>query len=272
MKRVALIAGLALLGLGATVLVPARAEVPASTRKIVLEKTETGRYRWKLVQAPVPALGAHQVLVRMRAVALNRGDLEMLAPDERRDHSGRVVGSDGAGDVVAVGKSVEDFRPGQRVTSLYFRNWTGGTASPEIIAAAHGVNIDGVLGDYIVLEDTAVAPAPAGLSYEEAATLPTAGLTAWMATLGQRDLKRGDVVLVQGTGGVSTFALQFAHASGARVIVTSSSDEKLRRVKALGADDGINYRTTPAWAERVMELTRNHGADLVGGRPTVQQA
>jgi NADPH:quinone reductase-like Zn-dependent oxidoreductase len=272
MTRAAVIAGLALLGFGATALVPARADVPTSTRKVVLEKTELGRYRWKLVEARVPGVGAHQVLVRMRAVALNRGDIEMLAPDDRRDHSGRVVGSDGAGDVVVVGRSVEGIRPGQRVTSLYFRNWTGGTPTSEMFAGAHGFNIDGVLGDYIVLEDTAVAPMPQGLSYEEAATLPTAGLTAWMASVGQRDLKRGDVVLVQGTGGVSMFALQFAAASGARVIVTSSSDEKLRRAKALGAADGINYRTTPEWAERVMELTKNHGADVVvdvGGKETL---
>jgi NADPH:quinone reductase-like Zn-dependent oxidoreductase len=270
MMRAILIAAL-MLGLGAAV-IPARADVPTTTRKIVLEKTDSGRYRWKLIEARVPKVGAHQVLVRMRAVALNRGDLEMLAPDERRDHSGRVVASDGAGDVVAVGKSVEGIRPGQRVTSLYFRNWTDGRPNPEIFLGAHGFNIDGVLGDYIVLDDTAVAPVPEILSYEEAATLPTAGLTAWMATVGQRELQRGDVVLVQGTGGVSTFALQFAAASGARVIVTSSSDEKLKRAKALGAAEGINYLTTPAWAERVMELTKNHGADVVvdvGGKETL---
>jgi NADPH:quinone reductase-like Zn-dependent oxidoreductase len=269
--RIAVIVGLAWLALGAAT-GPARADVPTTTRKVVLEKTDSGRYRWKLINAAVPKVDSHQVLVRMRAVALNRGDLEMLAPDQRRDHSGRVVASDGAGDVIAVGKSVEGIRPGQRVTSLYFRNWTDGTPSPEILAGAHGFNIDGVLGDYIVLEDTAVAPAPEGLSYEEAATLPTAGLTAWMATVGQRELKRGDVVLVQGTGGVSMFALQFAAASGARVIVTSSSDEKLKKARKLGADEGINYRETPEWAERVLELTDNHGADMVvdvGGKETL---
>jgi NADPH:quinone reductase-like Zn-dependent oxidoreductase len=272
MIRAGVIAGLATLGLAVTAIAPVCAEIPATTRKVVLERTETGRYRWKLIEALVPAVGDRQVLVRMRAVALNRGDLEMLAPDERRDHSGRVVASDGAGDVVAVGKRVEGIRPGQRVTSLYFQNWTDGLPSAEILAGAHGFNIDGVLGDYILLEETAVAPAPSGLSYEEAATLPTAGLTAWMASVGQRELHRGDIVLVQGTGGVSMFVLQFAAASRARVIVTSSSEEKLRRAKALGADDGINYRTTPAWAERVLELTDNHGADLVvdvGGKETL---
>jgi NADPH:quinone reductase-like Zn-dependent oxidoreductase len=135
--------------------------------------------------------------------------------------------------------------------------------------------VDGVLGDYIVLEETAVAPMPDGLTYEEAATLPTAGVTAWMASAGQREIRRDDVVLAQGTGGVSVFALQFAAAAGARVIVTSSADEKLRRVQALGAKDGINYRTTPEWADRVRELTQSHGADLVvdvGGKSTLEQS
>ena len=262
-----------MLALGA-IAAPLHAEVPKTSRKVVLDKTENG-YRWKLTEAAVPAIGDRQVLVHVRAVAINRGDLEMLRPDERRDHSGRVVASDAAGDVVSVGRKVEGIKPGQRVTSLYFRNWTGGPPSREVLAGAHGFNIDGVLGDYIVLDDTAVAPAPEGLSYEEAATLPTAGLTAWMASLGQRDLHRGDVVLVQGTGGVSTFVLQFAAAAGARVIVTSSSDDKLRRVKTLGARDGINYRTTFNWADRVLELTDNHGADLivdVGGKETLRQS
>jgi NADPH:quinone reductase-like Zn-dependent oxidoreductase len=131
-----------------------------------------------------------------------------------------------------------------------------------------------VLGEYVVLEATAVAPAPKGLTYEEAATLPTAGLTAFMATVGQNEL-RDDYVLVQGTGGVSIFALQFAAAAKARVLVTSSSDEKLALVRKLGARDGINYRTYPQWSEQVMALTNGHGADLVvdvGGKDTLEQS
>ena len=272
--RAWLIAGVGALGLSALAAAPLPADVPTTTRKVILQRTESG-YRWSLIEAPVPEVGDRQVLIRVRAVALNRGDLEMLQPDSRRDHSGRMVASDAAGDVVSAGKAVEGIRPGQRVTSLYFRNWTDGPPSAEMLAGAHGVNVDGVLGDYIVLEDTAVAPAPDGLSYEEAATLPTAGVTAWMASAGQRELQRGDVVLVQGTGGVSVFALQFAAASGARVIITSSSDDKLRRAKSLGADEGINYRTTPNWAERVIELTSGDGADLVvdvGGKDTLPQS
>jgi NADPH:quinone reductase-like Zn-dependent oxidoreductase len=245
---------------------------PTTTRKVVLEKGESG-YRWKLIDAPVPALAHNQVLVHVRAVSLNRGDLEMLAPDAGRP--GLVVASDAAGDVVAVGSDVKAFRVGDRVTSLYFRNWTDGPPSAEKLKSAHGAAVDGVLGDYIVLDDTAVAPAPRGLSYEEAAALPTAGLTAWMAVNGHRAVRPGDVVLVQGTGGVSVLALQFASALGAHVIATSSSDEKLERVKAIGARDGINYRNTPEWSKRVLELTDGHGADIivdVGGKDSLPQS
>lgn len=275
--RTTFIAWVTTLGLGFFATAPLLSEpstLPATTRKVVLDKTDTG-YRWKLIEAPVPAVGDHQVLMHVRAVALNRGDLEILEADERRDYTGRVVASDAAGDVVAVGKGVHGVRQGQRVTSTYFRNWTDGPPTKEKMSGAHGFNVDGVLGDYIMLDDTAVAPIPEGLSYEEAATLPTAGLTAWMASAGQREIQKGEVVLVQGTGGVSVFALQFAAASGARVIVTSSSDDKLSRARALGARDGINYRTTPAWADRVLELTDGHGADLVvdvGGKDTLEQS
>lgn len=235
---------------------------PATTRKVVLDKTDSG-YRWKLVEAPVPALGPRQVLVHVRAVSLNRGDLEMLEPGPDRDYSGLVVTSDAAGDVIAVGSQVVGFKPGMRVTSLYFRNWTEGPPSDATMSAAHGASVDGVLAEYLVIDDTAIAPAPDGLSYEEAAALPTAGLTAWTALTAHGALEPDDFVLVQGTGGVSTFALQFAAAAGTKVIVTSSSDEKLERAKALGAHSGINYRTTPQWPKRVLELTDGHGADVI---------
>ena len=249
-------------------------QMPGTARKIVLEKAETG-YRWKLIEAPVQQPGDRQVLIHVRAVGLNRGDWEMLGFNNSNGALvGRIPGSDAAGDIVAVGKNVKGLRPGTRVTSLYFRNWTDGNASKEIIDAAHGIDVDGVLGEYILLDDTAVAVAPQSLSYEEAATLPTAGLTAWNATAGKNDL-RDRVVLVQGTGGVSIFALQFANAAKARVIATSSSDDKLARVRELGARDGINYRTYPKWSEQVMTLTSGHGADLVvdvGGKETLEQS
>jgi NADPH:quinone reductase-like Zn-dependent oxidoreductase len=252
----------------------AQAAGAASTRKIVLQKADSG-YRWHLIEATVPVPGSHQVLVRVRAVALNRGDLEILAPDPGHDLTGLQVASDAAGDVVAVGKDVTTVRTGARVTSTYFKSWAEGPPTQERLSAAHGASVDGVLADYVVLEDSAVVPVPEGLDYVEASTLPTAGLTGWMATLGQRPLGRGDIVVVQGTGGVSTFALQFASAAGARVIVTSSSDEKLERARALGARDGINYRREPEWNKRVRELTGGHGADLVvdvGGKSTLPQS
>lgn len=248
--------------------------LPQTTRKVVLQKTETG-YRWKLVEAPVPALGPRQVLVRVRAVSLNRGDLEMLAPGPGTDLSGLVVASDAAGEVLAVGKEVADFKPGMRVTSLYFRDWLDGPMSDDTLKGAHGASTHGVLAEYLVIDDTGLAPAPVGLRDAEAAALPTAGLTAWTAVTAAGPLRRDDVVLVQGTGGVSTFALQFAAAAGAKVLVTSSSDEKIARAKALGASEGINYKTTPEWSKRVLELTGGRGADVivdVGGKSTLAQS
>ncbi|MGH8249744.1 MAG: zinc-dependent alcohol dehydrogenase family protein [Steroidobacteraceae bacterium] len=247
--------------------------LPSTGRKVVLDTVGDG-FRWKIVDAPVQAPGPRQVLVRVRAVALNRGDLEMLDP-KSGGKAGQAVLSDAAGEIVAVGDEVKDFRPGDRVTSLYFRNWTDGPPNDEKLAATHGGSVDGVLADFLMLDDTAVAPMPEGLGFEEAATLPTAGLTAWMAVNGHRALRPGDIVLVQGTGGVSTFALQFAAALGGRVIATSSSDQKLEKAKALGARDGINYRTTPAWSARVLELTNGHGADVivdVGGKSSLAES
>jgi NADPH:quinone reductase-like Zn-dependent oxidoreductase len=271
LSTVFLLAGAAL----ATAPCAAAQPVPATTRKVVLAKIDKG-YRWQLLaSAPVPKVGDHQVLIHVRAVALNRGDLEILASNSPRDLSGLQVASDAAGDIVTVGKSVTDFRPGMRVTSTYFENWVDGPPSDKKLSACLGASVDGVLADYVVLDDTAVAPAPEGLSYDEAATLPTAGLTGWMATIGRRPIHAGDVVVVQGTGGVSTFALQFAVAAGAHVVVTSSSDDKLRRAKTMGAADGINYRRNAEWGRSVLDLTRGHGADIVvdvGGKATLLQS
>ncbi len=271
MRLVSLIAALQLADFSPTLSAAEAETLPVTTRKIVLDRTDAG-YRWKLVEAPVPRLDERQVLVRVRAISLNRGDLDMPEPSSGRDYSGQVVASDAAGEVIAVGSQVDGFKPGMRVTSLYFRNWTEGLPNDETMRAAHGASVDGVLAEYLVIDDTGVAPAPAGLTYEEAATLPTAGLTAWRAVMAHRALEPDDFVLVQGTGGVSTFALQIAAAAGARVIVTSSSDDKLERVRALGAYAGINYRKTPEWSKRVLELTGGRGADVivdVGGKNTL---
>jgi len=244
-------------------------------RRVVLEKTADG-YHWKLTSGPLPRLRDHQVLIHVRAVSLNRGDVEILGESaSRHDISGRQVASDAAGDVVAVGARVIAVHPGMRVTNTFFRRFLDGAPSAEKLADVYGFSVDGVLADYIAIDDTAVVPMPAGLSYEEAATLPTAGVTAWKATIGQRAIRPGNIVLVQGTGGVSTFALQFAAAAGARVIQTSSSDEKLKRSQAIVPHESINYRSVPDWSTQVLALTHGHGADLVvdiGGKATIDQS
>jgi NADPH:quinone reductase-like Zn-dependent oxidoreductase len=246
----------------------------ATMRKVVLQKAATG-YHWKIEQAPVPPIGEHEVLVRVHAVSLNRGDLNRLEPDSDGRRAGQVPVTDAAGEVVAVGRQVKGVHKGERVTSTYFKNWVDGPFSHERLAHVAGSNADGVLADYIVLGSVDAVPIPDWMTYEEASTLPTAGVTAWNAIAGRHELHRGDIVLVQGTGGVSTFALQFAVAGGARVIVTSSSEEKLAREKALGAHDGINYKADPDWPQRVLQLTQGHGADLVVdvvGKATLTQS
>src|SRR5258707_898988 len=180
---------------------------PQTTRRIVFEKIDKA-YRYLLTEGPVAALGDHQVLVHMRAVALNRGDWEILTMATTADRSGRIAGSDGAGDVVAVGRAVRDFHPGDKVTSLYFRHWTKGLPDSAKLSEVTGLDLDGVFGDYVILDDTAVARMPPSLTYTEAATLPTTWLTAWSALTSWRKVRAGDVVLVQGTGGVSTAAIQ----------------------------------------------------------------
>jgi len=269
-RLAALLAAFPLIGAASA---PASAPlVPKSTRVVVLDKAESG-YRWKTVKQEIPALGPRQVLIHVRAVSLNRGDLEMLEPSPGADLGGLVVASDAAGEVLRVGREVKDFKPAMRVTTLYFRNWVDGPMSGETLKGAHGASTNGVLSEYLVIDDTAIAPAAGGLTDEEVSALPTAGLTAWTAVTADGPVGPGDVVVVQGTGGVSTFALQFAAASGAKVIVTSSSDEKLARAKALGATEGINYKTTPVWSKRVLELTGGHGADVivdVGGKNTLK--
>ena len=254
--------------------------IPETTRQVVLAKDTEGHYAWHLVQVAVPRVGDHQVLLHVHAVALQHGELELLdslnkATDKPRDQSGQIVCSDAAGEVVAVGKQVTSVHIGAKVTSLYFANYVDGPLSPAQQSQGHGYGINGVLGDYVLLEDTGIARMPAGMSYEEAATLPTAALTAWMATVGNNLVPHGGTVLVEGTGGISSFALQIATAFGAQVIVTSSSDEKLERARSLGAHDGINYKSTPAWGDRVLELTGGRGADLVidiGGKSTIEQS
>jgi NADPH:quinone reductase-like Zn-dependent oxidoreductase len=180
--------------------------------------------------------------------------------------------SDGAGEVVASGTGVTRAKPGQRVFASFMPGWVDGPPDEEKSRSALGGGGEGLLAEMAVLPEQGLLPVPEHLSFEEAATLPCAGVTAWNALVESGGIKPGDSVLVQGTGGVSLFALQFAHLAGARVIVTSKSDEKLKRAAELGASHGINYKTTPDWDKRVRELTGGRGVDMiveVGGAGTL---
>lgn len=216
------------------------------------------------VERPVPQPGHGQVLVRMRAVSLNYRDL-LVIRGVWRPKGPRIPLSDGVGEVVAAGDGVTRVKTGDRVAGTFLPGWIDGELTPEKLQAPSlgGVGADGTLAEFVVFDEDAVVRVPEHLTDEEAATLPLAGVTAWHAVVRRGGVKRGDTVLVQGTGGVSLFALQLAHMLGARVIATSSSDEKLRRARELGAEQGINYKESPAWDERVLEITGGRGVDHI---------
>ncbi len=217
----------------------------------------------QLSERPTPKPGPGEIGVRMRANAINYRDLLTITdPVSRGLPYPRVPNSDGVGHVTSVGPGVKGLKVGDRVASCFFQRWTDGACSADAMASALGGALDGVLAEEVVLGANGVVAVPAHLSDAEAATLPCAGLTAWNAIVETGRVKAGDWVLVLGTGGVSIFALQFAKLAGARVIVTSSSDEKLARAKALGADVTINYRQTPEWETAVLAATEGAGVDV----------
>jgi len=218
----------------------------------------------RLVQRPVPRPRRGEILIRVRAASLNYRDLAVLTQNYYPTLSPPFVpGSDACGEVVALGEGVERWRIGDRVTPVYTQGWHDGMPTPEMRAKRTlGAPLEGVLQDYLVVPSEDVVSAPASLTDAEASTLPIAGLTAWNA-LAEAGLTVGQTVLLQGTGGVSLFALQFAKAAGATVIITSSSDDKLERARALGADVGINYRTTSDWPQAVKDVTAGRGADII---------
>jgi NADPH:quinone reductase-like Zn-dependent oxidoreductase len=214
-------------------------------------------------ERPEPKVGPHDVLVRLRAAALNYRDHAILTGKYRYDLDHDTIPcSDGAGEVVAVGGAVTRFQPGDRVIPTFFQIWIDG--APPKNRAALGAPLDGTLGEYVSLHEDGWVGMPASLSFEQAATLPCAGPTAWNALMhAGTPIKPGDTVLCLGTGGVSMFALQFARAAGARVIVTSSSDEKIERARALGASDGVNYKKHLDWEKEVLRLTGGRGVDCI---------
>ncbi|MFY8095909.1 MAG: alpha/beta fold hydrolase [Niveispirillum sp.] len=223
-----------------------------------------GGYDLTRTDGSIPVPGPGEVVVRVRAVSLNRRDLGV------RDLSYPVNGadnftplSDAAGDVVVVGSGVTAFKPGDRVMSTFFQNYPGGRPTLPAVMSSLGAGGPGVFADYVVLAETGLLHIPDGWTYEEAACIPCAGVTAWSALKTLGGLQSGDHVAILGTGGVALFALQIAAASGARPIILSSSADKIDRAKKLGAVDGVNYRDHPQWAEPVRKLTGGMGVNHV---------
>ena len=212
----------------------------------------------------------------MRANSINYRDLNTVrAPGRMGLAFPRIPNSDGAGDVAMVGAGVSGIAVGDRVAGCFFQNWAAGGISAAAMASAQGGPIDGMLAEEVVLNAHGVVPIPAQLDHAEAATLPCAALTAWSGLTVKGNLKAGDTVLLLGTGGVSIFALQFCTLMGARAIVTSKSDDKLARARAMGAWQTINYADTPDWESAVKDMTGGVGVDHVvevGGGGTLAQS
>jgi NADPH:quinone reductase-like Zn-dependent oxidoreductase len=221
-------------------------------------------------------LGKGEVRVAMRAASLNYRDLIVARGGFPGGLTRSLIPlSDGAGDVIEVGEGVTRVKPGDRVSPIFKQSWIGGEIVPADNLTALGGAIDGVLAETGVFNEQGLVHVPDCLSYEEAATLPCAAVTAWSALYAARPLVAGDTVLALGTGGVATFAIQFAKAAGARIIVTSSSDAKLARAREIGASEGVNYVQRPDWGTAVLELTGGRGVDTVvetGGGATLEQS
>jgi NADPH:quinone reductase-like Zn-dependent oxidoreductase len=240
-------------------------------RRYELERSDKGyQLGLRVVARPSPAV--HEVLVRIRAASLNHRDLYAL---QGNGPAGLVPLSDGAGEVIAVGKAVTRFKVGDRVATTFFEKWHAGPPTLEGIATARGGDTAGVLSEMIATHEDGLVKTPDHLSFEEAATLACAGVTAWNGLFKHGKLQRGQFVLLEGTGGVSIFGLQFAAAAAAKPIVTSSSDSKLARAKSLGAAATINYRTSPEWHKEVLAATGGIGVAHVleiGGKDTLPKA
>ncbi|MCK6546276.1 NAD(P)-dependent alcohol dehydrogenase [Myxococcota bacterium] len=227
-----------------------------------------------VVDRPSPALGPSDVRVRVRAVSLNYRDL-VVARGAKKRKSPIVPCSDGAGEVLEVGSAVRRWKVGDRVMGAFFPTWLDGPLSDEAHANALGGGRDGMFAEEVILADSACVRVPEHLSFEQASTLPCAGVTAWHALFEAAHVRPGDVVLAQGTGGVSTFVLQLAKAAGARVIVTSKSEEKRARATSLGADHVLDYTAVADWGVAARAWTGGRGVDVVvdvGGPGTFDQS
>lgn len=227
-----------------------------------------------LAERDQPVPGPDRVLVRIRAASLNFRDLAIVNGRYPAVKLPLIPFSDGCGEVIEIGVGVTRVKPGDRVAAIFMQDWIGGEGSAVYSRSALGGAIDGMLAEYAVFHENGLVHIPQGLSFEEGATLPCAAVTAWNALVNSA-LRPGASVLVLGTGGVSVFALQFAKLAGARVVVTSSSGEKLRKARELGASDGVNYKVHPDWDRKVLDLTGGYGVDHVievGGAGTLARS
>jgi len=245
-------------------------------RQFQFEPASNG-YQIALQEVPRPVAGDNEVLVRVRATSLNRRDLNMLRRtyDENAGYAGSIPLSDGAGEVIAVGKDVSRFNVGDRVAGLFFEKWIDGAPSEESLQSDRGGNAGGMLSEVVVTHEDGLVSIPEHLSYEEAATLPCAALTAWVGLFKRGRIEPGQYVLLEGTGGVSIFGLIFSSALGAKPIITSSRDHKLERAMEMGAIGTANYRSNSDWHLKVKQISRGHGVDQVldvGGRDTLAKA
>ena len=242
----------------------------------VYELRAFGLEHLRLTERPQPSIAGRRVLVRVRAASINYRDLVMVGGGYGRHTPLPLIPvSDGAGEVVAVGEEVERLAVGARVATCMFPHWTSGRPTQAKLHDALGGPLDGTLCELIAADERALVEVPAWMSYEQAASLPCAAVTAYNALTGFGSVTAGDTVLVQGTGGVALFALQFATLLGARVVVTSSDEGKLARARELGARGTVNYRTTPNWGKAVRDLTGGVGVDHVievGGAGTLEQS
>jgi NADPH:quinone reductase-like Zn-dependent oxidoreductase len=242
--------------------------------KVAAVKKPGGLGNLVIENRPDPKPKAGEVLVRVRASSLNYHDF-IVALGGIPTPDGRIPMSDGAGEVMAVGEGVTKWKAGDKVISLFFPNWQSGQVEAAGFQSVPGDGADGFGCELYAGPETAFTRMPKGWTFDEAATLPCAALTAWRGMYVETRTKPGDWVLVQGTGGVSIFALQFAKATGARVIATSSSEAKLEKLRALGADHVINYKENPDWGKKAFELTGGRGVDEVveiGGPGTMAQS
>lgn len=242
--------------------------------KVVRLSAPGGLDNLRLTQENRRDPGPGELLVRIRASSLNFHD-DMVVLGKIPCAEGRIPMSDGAGEVIAVGDAVNEFKVGDNVVSTFYPNWVEGELTPAAQRVVAGDSVDGYAREFACMPARAFTKAPAGYTPLEAATLPCAGVTAWRGLIVCGRVKPGDTVLVLGTGAVSLFALQFAKAAGAQVIATSSSDEKLEKLKRLGADAVVNYKAVPDWGKKAKDLTDGRGVDHVievGGPGTLMQS